>query len=585
MKRYLVRKVNKLTNTITNVKKLTSIIRSVINSDPISKKIKTLCGDQGDGNFVSMMFTKPSGQTWGLGALLLIPSANIHYNHSNNLSSTTILIFTITSGVILVNYLVGKWEDRDYSPKSLRSPREKENVVVDVAPIKKPEPNIKNNVKVIEKKELSIYEKGLSLTKALSEYKYGAGGGKICVAVVGYNDEAPMVTVYKIIPVLDRYVFDETGSYVGIDVEQHIKKGGKVGALLKKGANLNILEDLGDNLSRDLGLPKGQNISVDVNIGDGKGAIYLPKEKRDWVYLDDYLDVVEESKALLPMFLGKTLEGESLVVDMVDARHSAIVGTNKSGKTVGIIAQLLGLAYARSPDVVEFILVDPKFVGLNVLKNLPHVKGAVITDLELALYELESIESEMDNRYIKLQKMDVQDIVEYNNVSNDKMAFKVVAIDEFLDMLEDDTVIETKEGKTTTIAKRSRRVLGKLFKKGRGAGIHVNVLAQRFAAEDVPGSIRNNAGLRVCMSVTDSHASTMVLGKGEDGGAALLSFGDTLTKLQDWNAPVRSQGAGFKNDSEDMKRIVEMIKEKWLSSSEEKEGEELIELSSLGSGG
>lgn len=510
-----------------------------------------------------------------LGGIGMVVTFGTVYGATRNPIESGISGLAISVLSAAISYGVGRYEDYKGSPReSKREPK----VVPSEPPVKSESSPIKKEVvKVIEKKrDESVYEKGLGLTKALSEYKYGAGGGKICVAVVGYNDEAPMVTVYKIIPVLDKYVFDQNGQYVGINVEEHLKKGGKVGQIIKKGANLNILQDLGDNLSRDLGLPKGQKIAVDINIGDGKGAIYLPKENRDWVYLNDYLDIIENSECLLPMFLGKQLDGDSLIVDMVDGRHSAIVGMNKSGKTIGMIAQLLGLAYARSPENVEIVLIDPKFVGFNVLKNLPHVKDGVITDLEEALYILENIEAEMKDRYVKLQEADVQDIVEYNSVSGDKMPFKIIAIDEFLDLLEDDTPVDGEDGKTTTIAKRSRKVLGNLFKKGRGAGIHVNVLSQRFAAEDIPGNIRNNSGLRVCMSVTDAHASRMVLE--EAGGETLLGFGDTLTKLQDWSAPIRSQGAGFKNNSEDMKMLVNRIKEKWLKSEEEIE---LIEIPSL----
>lgn len=487
--------------------------------------------------------------------------------------------FVATSALF---YMIADVGESEYI---LKSPYQKSEISDEIVTVfeETKEEDKKPEIQVIQKKDESIYEKGFALTKALSEYRYSAGGSKICVGVTHYNDEAPMVIVYKIIPVNENNVFKREviegelclNSYTGIDIEKFIKDDGKISDIIKRGVNLNVLSDLGDNLSRDLGLPKGQKISVDVNVGGGQAAIYLPKENRDWVYLNDYLETIENSSAIVPMFLGKTLEGDSLIVDMVDARHSAIIGMNKSGKTISMIAQLLGLAYARSPEQVEIMLIDPKFVGFNILKQLPHVKTGVITDLEKALYQLENVEKSMNERYIKLQEADVQDIVEYNKVSNDKMSYLLIAIDEFLDLLEDDTTIENEDGKTTTIAKRSRKVLGQLFKKGRGCGIHVNVLSQRFSAEDVPGAIRNNAGLRMCLSVTDKHASRMVID--EAGGETLLGYGDTLTKLQDWNASVRSQGAGFKNDSLDIKQIVEMIKTKWSTSEEKGLRFELIE--------
>ncbi|MDB4461383.1 FtsK/SpoIIIE domain-containing protein [bacterium] len=483
--------------------------------------------------------------------------------YEDSITSASSVFFAIVATMI-PNWIIGQREDNGYW---LKKPKAIEKVKVDekVEVVVKPKPTIAKPVVESFNQAAPWQVKAKEIQDALYSYQYSANQ-KICVQVKSYSKNAPMVEIYNIVPIEENAwlkLFKDKDVEFAKLITSNIKESDKI---IKKGADINALSKLGDNLSRDLKLPKGVKISVDVNVGGGMAAIYLPKENRDWVITEDYLDEVEESKQILPMFFGKGLDQQSVTEDLVDGPHGIIIGETKSGKTVSIQSKLLLLANARSPKFVEFVLIDPKLVGLRLLNGLPHVRDETIVDMNEAATYLTGLVDDMNDRNRQLVEMDVQNIEEYNAIVSEenKMRYKVIVIDEFLDLLEDDGCTYDEEGNEdhkNTIGKVSTKQLKYIFRKGRSIGFHVVLLAQRFAAEDVPGSIRNNVGMNLCMSVSDAHASKMVIG--EHGGENLLKYGDSLLKMNGWNAPVRIQGGGFKNDSKDIRALVTKIGEKW----------------------
>lgn len=469
--------------------------------------------------------------------------------------SASVCLLMVTIG----SYFVGRKEDSGYwlyKNKEVINTDEIE-IINPVTDVKSDNDNTDNIKDVTEhkQKERTLKEIGDSLTSTLAEYKYSTGGGVIGTAVVGFSDEAPMVIIYNIIPVIE--------GYEGIDVEQFVREGGELNKIIKKGADLSVLGNLGDNLSRDLGLEKGQKITVDLNVGGGRGAIYLPKEKRDWVYTKDYLRQVENSNLELPLFMGVGLETNPVIIDLVDAPHCIIGGTTKSGKTISVLSIVVGLANSRSPDFVNLTLIDPKRVGLKSLSNLPHLKQPVITDMEVAMLALRKLVDEMEERYELMERIWVQDIKEYNAKSDVKLPYSVIVFDELSMGIKSKLPLYDEEGNETkrTIGQEIESLLVILTAKGRAAGMHCIFLTQRFAASIFDGELRDNVDMGVCMRVGTSHASKMIIG--ESGGENLLGYGDSLVTISGWNSPVRVQGGGFQNGSDEVKELVEGIKEKW----------------------
>ncbi len=118
--------------------------------------------------------------------------------------------------------------------------------------------------------------------------------------------------------------------------------------------------------------------------GAGRNAIgiELPNHHREKVYLRELLVAKEgnESTAKLPLCLGKTIGGVSVIVDLARMPHLLIAGTTGSGKSVAINTMILSLVYRLRPDQCRLIMVDPKMLELSVYDGIPHLLTPVVTD-------------------------------------------------------------------------------------------------------------------------------------------------------------------------------------------------------------
>src|SRR5262245_9534578 len=106
---------------------------------------------------------------------------------------------------------------------------------------------------------------------------------------------------------------------------------------------------LADDIARSMSA-----VSARVAVVPGRNAIgvELPNPTREKVYLRELLSGMDynESAAKLPLCLGKTIGGESVIVDLSRMPHLLIAGTTGSGKSVAINTMILSLVYRLRPD-------------------------------------------------------------------------------------------------------------------------------------------------------------------------------------------------------------------------------------------
>ena len=155
-----------------------------------------------------------------------------------------------------------------------------------------------------------------------------------------------------------------------------------------------------------------------VAVVPGRNAIgiELPNDKREKVYLRELLDADDYngSAAKLPLCLGKTIGGESVIVDLARMPHLLIAGTTGSGKSVGINTMILSLLYRLPPDRCKLIMIDPKMLELSVYEGIPHLLSPVVTDPRKAVVALKWAVREMEERYRRMSKVGVRNIDGYN---------------------------------------------------------------------------------------------------------------------------------------------------------------------------
>lgn len=119
-------------------------------------------------------------------------------------------------------------------------------------------------------------------------------------------------------------------------------------------------------------------------------------------------------KMAVPVILGKDIQGETQIMDLVKTPHLLIAGSTGSGKSVCVNSMILSILYKRSPNEVKLILIDPKIVELKLYNGIPHLLTPVITDPKRAMQALQYCLCEMERRYALLDSLGCRDISSYN---------------------------------------------------------------------------------------------------------------------------------------------------------------------------
>ena len=105
-------------------------------------------------------------------------------------------------------------------------------------------------------------------------------------------------------------------------------------------------------------------------------GVEVPNAVKTKVIMRDLLESEEwrNTKAKIPLALGKDVYGNPIVADLSEMPHLLIAGSTGSGKSVCINAIITSLLYRFSPDQLRFVMIDPKVVELQHY-NMPAAPG------------------------------------------------------------------------------------------------------------------------------------------------------------------------------------------------------------------
>ena len=268
----------------------------------------------------------------------------------------------------------------------------------------------------------------------------------------------------------------------------------------------------------------------------------------------------QESKADLPMVLGKTISNEPFVIDLAKMPHMLVAGATGQGKSVGLNAMIASLLYKKHPAELKLVLVDPKKVEFSVYSELDHhflaqledAKEPVVTDVKKVVRTLNSLCAEMDARYDLLKVAKVRNIKEYNERFNSRrlnpnnghrfLPYIVVVIDEFGDLI-------------MTAGKEVELPIARIAQLARAVGIHMIIATQRPTTNIITGTIKANFPARIAFRVAAMIDSRTILDR--PGANQLIGKGDML--FLQGNDPVRVQCAFI--DTPEIENIVKYISE------------------------
>ena len=294
--------------------------------------------------------------------------------------------------------------------------------------------------------------------------------------------------------------------------------------------------------------------------GRGTIGIEIPNRTRRTVSMYSVMKSkkFQESKAALPVVLGKTIQNETFVFDLAEMPHMIVAGATGQGKSVGLNAIIASLIYKKHPAELKFVMVDPKKVELSLYSKLENhylakmesEEEAILTDTQKVVYTLNSLCNEMEERYKLLRAAGVKKIDAYNQKFLERklhpkyghryLPYLVVVIDEFADMI-------------MTAGKEVETPIVRLGQLARAIGIHLIIATQRPDAKVITGLISANCPSRIAFKVTNRINSQIILGG--TGAEKLIGKGDMLVQIN--GAETRLQCALI--DTPEIERITDFV--------------------------
>ena len=324
------------------------------------------------------------------------------------------------------------------------------------------------------------------------------------------------------------------------------------------GVRINKIRNLEDDIALSLSA-LGIRIIAPIP-GKGTIGIEVPNKTAKIVSMESILNSkrFQETKADLPIALGKTITNEVFMVDLAKMPHLLVAGATGQGKSVGLNAIITSLLYKKHPTELKLVMVDPKKVEFSVytpierhfLAKIPTAIEPIITDVTKVVQTLKSLCQVMDHRYDLLRLAHVRNIKEYNakfkarklnpKEGHEFMPYIVVIIDEFGDLI-------------MTAGKEVELPIARIAQLARAVGMHMVIATQRPTTNIITGTIKANFPARMAFKVMSVIDSRTILDR--TGANQLIGRGDML--FLHGNEPVRVQCAFV--DTPEVERINDFI--------------------------
>ena len=299
---------------------------------------------------------------------------------------------------------------------------------------------------------------------------------------------------------------------------------------LQPGVRVEKVTQIQNNIAKDM---RAESIRILAPVpGSDTVGIELPNKVSNMVFLRELMesDAWRNTKANIPIILGKDVAGNVKITDLAKAPHLLIAGSTGSGKSVCMNTLIMSLLYRFSPFELKLILVDPKFVELEIYRPLPHLITPLVNDPTKVPYALRWGVNEMEHRYQQMARVKAKNLEAFNSRPPEevpvldengdpipaKLPLLIIIVDELADIM----MTEAKKDVETSICR--------IAQKGRAAGIHLVIATQTPRKDIVTGVIKANLPTKIAFKVSTGMDSRVILDA--QGAEKLLGKGDMLFK-------------------------------------------------------
>jgi DNA segregation ATPase FtsK/SpoIIIE-like protein len=269
---------------------------------------------------------------------------------------------------------------------------------------------------------------------------------------------------------------------------------------LQPGTRVRDLQKFADEIS--LAMKAHAKPLVKVMSSLGIVRLEVIDEKPHKISFFDEIKKLEPTKGIIPMYLGSSVSGENMWIDIAKNPHTLIAGCTGSGKST--LLQII-MANAFGLSNTKICLLDTKNIEFQEYNRFENVD--IANDYTSGLEMLSFLIKEMEYRYNIMTEVGVGK-TDFHNI--------LFIIDEFADLvMQDDNKIFFNQ-------------LCRLAQKSRAAGIYCILATQRPSVDIIKGSIKANFPARISCQVASGIDSKVIL---DASGAELLAgCGDAIIK-------------------------------------------------------
>lgn len=331
---------------------------------------------------------------------------------------------------------------------------------------------------------------------------------------------------------------------------------------VQQGFDINVITTLGDNFARALKLPKGEHVTIDANVGNGRAALFVPKTEARPIRTLEMLQTEGQPNCTLPGLVGEDLRGNAILLDITQAPHLLIggeIGMERAGQMLNLI---LSAAYNVSPETLRITLIDPKMLELSVCNTLPHVTEPVITDMHKAYKRLLHIKEMMNIRCKQFLDAGVNNIAAYNRrFPEHALPYQVVAFSELTVGLKCTVPISADDDREVGDAIKSLLLELVGAAPTQEAGIHFLFGIQCYDPKTCGETLRQGIPSSIGMRVRAHEFSELLIG--QSGCETLDEHGECYVFMSGDATPKRALAA-LASD-EEIEQAVQAIREKWTA--------------------
>lgn len=177
----------------------------------------------------------------------------------------------------------------------------------------------------------------------------------------------------------------------------------------------------------------------EINIVNNVKYNFVPCESFENVSSDNnkvMYEYVEGDKTGIKVCIGYDLDGNKVWFDMLNS-HTLVGGASRWGKSSFLNVFITSVMLNYTPNEVMFLGCDYKKADVYYFRNYKHFRGMATNKSEF-LSQLRGLEKEANKRAEILDSSNCRNVIKYNQISNEKLGYIIVVIDELPQLVDDE---------------------------------------------------------------------------------------------------------------------------------------------------